>query len=268
MSLLNLFGLPALLYSAAVLRGVLDLRGRASTTGFTRGLGLLAILVHGLQLFRATVDVNGLSLAITDSASLIGWIMALTAVTLFWVPNLRLMPILILIASLVLSALTGLLNGFSPPQHPPWELAAHIALAGLAVAWFGIAAISAVALITVHRTLRKRVALTGWQAHLPALDAIEGLLFQSLSGGFIALSFALLTVFFYVTNPTIQHLWHKIVFTGLAWVTFAILLVGRVRYGWRARRVLQFTLFGMANLLLGYFGSKFVLELLLNRHWG
>jgi ABC-type uncharacterized transport system permease subunit len=58
---------------------------------------------------------------------------------------------------------------------------------------------------------------------------------------------------------------HKNVFSVAGWVAFAILLVGRWRYGWRGRRALKWILGGTLLLVLGYLGSKFVLEVLLRR---
>ena len=58
---------------------------------------------------------------------------------------------------------------------------------------------------------------------------------------------------------------HKNVFSVAGWLTFAILLFGRARYGWRGRTALRWILAGTLLLVLGYLGSKFVLEVLLNR---
>ena len=44
-----------------------------------------------------------------------------------------------------------------------------------------------------------------------------------------------------------------------------MLLFGRWRWGWRGRRAVRLTLAGMVVLLLAFFGSKFVLELVLRR---
>jgi ABC-type uncharacterized transport system permease subunit len=41
-----------------------------------------------------------------------------------------------------------------------------------------------------------------------------------------------------------------------------------VKSGWRGRKALRLTLAGFVILALAYFGSKFVLENLLARHWG
>jgi ABC-type uncharacterized transport system permease subunit len=51
----------------------------------------------------------------------------------------------------------------------------------------------------------------------------------------------------------------------LAWVIFCAILIGRQRYGWRGRIAVNWILAGFLFLLLGYFGSKFVLELILMR---
>ena len=62
-----------------------------------------------------------------------------------------------------------------------------------------------------------------------------------------------------------QHLVHKTVLSIAAWIVFGILLFGRWRWGWRGRRAVRLTLAGAVVLLLAFFGSKFVLELVLKR---
>ena len=49
------------------------------------------------------------------------------------------------------------------------------------------------------------------------------------------------------------------------WLAFGALLVGRWRYGWRGGKAVRWTLAAMALLLLAFFGSKFVMELVLQR---
>lgn len=62
-----------------------------------------------------------------------------------------------------------------------------------------------------------------------------------------------------------QHLVHKTVLGIIAWLVFAVLLWGRWRFGWRGRTAIRWTLSGAVTLMLAYFGSKLVLELLLHR---
>jgi ABC-type uncharacterized transport system permease subunit len=62
-----------------------------------------------------------------------------------------------------------------------------------------------------------------------------------------------------------QHLAHKTFFSITAWLIFSGLLFGRLRYGWRGRTAIKWTLLGFLFLLMAYFGSKLVMELILHR---
>jgi ABC-type uncharacterized transport system permease subunit len=62
-----------------------------------------------------------------------------------------------------------------------------------------------------------------------------------------------------------QHIVHKTVLSVLSWLVFGILLIGRWRYGWRGARAVRWTLAAMILLLLAFFGTQFVRELILNR---
>jgi ABC-type uncharacterized transport system permease subunit len=61
-----------------------------------------------------------------------------------------------------------------------------------------------------------------------------------------------------------QQVAHKTILSTLAWIVFAGLLWGRWQIGWRGRTAMRWTLSGFGLLLLAYFGSKVVLELILS----
>ena len=69
----------------------------------------------------------------------------------------------------------------------------------------------------------------------------------------------------FVENLFAQHLAHKTILSIASWIVFGILLFGRWRWGWRGNRAVRLTLIGMIVLLLAFFGSKFVLEMVLKR---
>ena len=94
---------------------------------------------------------------------------------------------------------------------------------------------------------------------------MENLLFQMIGLGFIILSISLLSGLFYLENILAQHLVHKTVLSVVAWIIFGILLFGRWRFGWRGRTAIRLTISGFIMLMLAYFGSKFVIELILQR---
>ena len=50
-----------------------------------------------------------------------------------------------------------------------------------------------------------------------------------------------------------------------AWIIFSTLLWGRHARGWRGKTAVRFTLVGFVLMMLAYFGSKFVLEIILQK---
>jgi ABC-type uncharacterized transport system permease subunit len=69
----------------------------------------------------------------------------------------------------------------------------------------------------------------------------------------------------FVENLLAQHLIHKTVLSVLSWLAFGGLLLGRWQYGWRGATAVRWTLVAMTLLILAFFGSKFVLELVLGQ---
>ena len=55
------------------------------------------------------------------------------------------------------------------------------------------------------------------------------------------------------------------IFSVLSWLTFGVLLIGRERFGWRGRKAVRVLYIGSGLLLLAYVGSRFVLEVVLER---
>ena len=145
-----------------------------------------------------------------------------------------------------------------------WQLQLHAWIALLAYATLSLAALLALMLWFQERALRQR-QISGWLRALPPLTQLEQLLFRTIGAGFVLLTLVLVTGMMFVSNLLTQHLWHKTVLSALSWFVFGWLLFGRWRYGWRGPRAVKFTLSAMALLLLAFFGSKFVLELILHR---
>jgi ABC-type uncharacterized transport system permease subunit len=102
---------------------------------------------------------------------------------------------------------------------------------------------------------------------LPALEVLESLLFKLIATGFLLLSISLVSGLLFINDIFAQHLLHKTVLSLMAWLMFGLLLWGRWRYGWRGSLAVRMTLAGIVLLLLAYFGSKLVLEVILGRGW-
>ncbi|GAB3666620.1 cytochrome C assembly family protein [Ramlibacter alkalitolerans] len=151
------------------------------------------------------------------------------------------------------------------PMHvaeSPW-LPLHWAL--------GIAAYGLFAAAVVHAWLMQRTEQTMRQATEPhaglPLLTLERLTFRFAAAGFVLLSATLLAGIFF-SEVLYGQAWrwdHKTVFSVLSWVAFALLLLGRARFGWRGRKAVRVIYVGSLLLLLAYVGSRFVLEVLLRR---
>ena len=156
------------------------------------------------------------------------------------------------------------LHGYRPPESLDWRLQLHAWLALLAYATLGVAALLAIMLWLQDRALSRR-EIHGWLRALPPLVELETLLFRTIGAGFVLLGATLLTGILFVEDLLAQHLVHKTALSVLSWLVFGVLLLGRWRQGWRGRTAVRWTLAAMALLLLAFFGSKFVLELVLQR---
>jgi ABC-type uncharacterized transport system permease subunit len=150
------------------------------------------------------------------------------------------------------------------PQPMDWQIKLHVTVALLAFGVLSIAAALAILLAIQERALRHRQFGAMLRA-LPPLTLTETLLFRLIGAGFLLLSLTLLSGILFVDNLFGQHLIHKTVLSIIAWLVFGVLLWGRWRHGWRGRSAVNLTLTGMAILLLAFFGSKFVLEVILHR---
>ena len=167
-----------------------------------------------------------------------------------------------------LAALLLAIDVFAAPRTVPqpmdWQIKLHVTVALLAFGVLSIAAALAILLAVQERALRHRQFGALLRA-LPPLTLTETLLFRLIGAGFALLSLTLLTGILFVADLFGQHLIHKTALSIIAWLVFGVLLWGRWRHGWRGRSAVNLTLTGMAILLLAFFGSKFVLEVILHR---
>ena len=149
-----------------------------------------------------------------------------------------------------------------PPRSSIW-LPLHLALGIACYGLFGMAVVHAWFIRRAERRFRR-----GQDTHsgLPLLT-LERLTYRFVTAGFILLS-GTLVVGALFGEVVYGHAWkwdHKTVFSILSWITFAVLLIGRQRRGWRGKAAARVLYTGAIFLLLAYVGSRFVLEIVLGR---
>jgi len=142
----------------------------------------------------------------------------------------------------------------------------HVFTSVMAFGVLSIAAVYALFATLIDHALRNH-HLNPVVRALPALEVLESLLFQLITIGFVLLTLSLGSGLLFINDMFAQHLAHKTVLSILAWLVFGLLLWGRRYRGWRGRTAVRLTLAGVALLILSYFGSKLVLEVLLNESW-
>lgn len=230
-------------------------------------LGLLAgaLLAHGISLAYILIAPNGYRFDLLAMLSLIAWTVNLLILVL---ASRHPLQLLILILAPVgalaeLGAVHGL-GGVVPRQQLSAGIAVHALLSIAAYSLLTIATLQAIYLYYQNQQLHNHRP-GGISRFLPPLQTMESLLFGLIAFGQLLLTASLITGFLFLDNLFAQHLVHKTVLSLLAWLLYSILLWGHWKLGWRGNTAVRWTLAAFAALMLAYFGSKLVLEVILQR---
>jgi ABC-type uncharacterized transport system permease subunit len=227
----------------------------------TRGLLLVAWVLHLLALASGLFE-HPPRFGFAPALSVTAWLVfTVYLIESRLYPELRARSTLAILGTCaVLLAL--LFPGTSHPTLRSAWLPLHWAL--------GIASYGLIAAAVVHAWLMQRAEKAmrlglATETTLPLLS-LERLTFRFVAAGFVLLSATLLAGWWFSELFNDRFVWsHKTVFSILSWVTMGVLLLGRWRLGWRGRLAARTLYLGAGFLLLGYVGSRFVLEVILHR---
>jgi ABC-type uncharacterized transport system permease subunit len=267
-----LYGAAFLLYAGLAVHFWRTRWRGAGAPGFARwerAAILVPLALHTWLIYDMFWAQAELRFGFGQALSMMLWL----AVIIYWVESRFLQleglqaPVLALAAVCV--PLPALFPGLASPPSAimhSTEFRLHLALAMIAYGLFTIAALHALLMTLMERRLHGG-ALVGPLAAMPPLLTMERLLFRVILAGFAFLTLTLLTgiVFSETLFGRAMKFDHKTVFAVASWFIFAALLAGRRFYGWRGRTALRWTLAGFVALLLAYVGSRFVLEVILQR---
>lgn len=255
------------LYLASLLLLVHHLRSSQALPppSLFRWLMLLALLCHSAFLHVSLFNGQLLHLNFYTVSPLIFFVIG----AVLWASLLKRQPIEnLLLAFFPLSITSIAIAAWAPATTTKIitdpGLITHIVLSIIAYSLITIAALQALMLAMQEHALRQH-QFHGIVRFFPPLQTMEKLLFQMLLTGFILLTVAIGSGFVFLDDVFAQHLAHKTLLSILAWLIFATLLYGRFAKGWRGITATHWTLGGFVALMLAYFGSKFVLEIILQR---
>ncbi|NYT66650.1 cytochrome c biogenesis protein CcsA [Alcaligenaceae bacterium] len=235
-----------------------------------------AIALHGIGLASAMM--------LHQHSLHLSWVLALSAaiwlgMVVFWLENMVMRIDGLLLILLPVAAIVSLITAIFPSAHlvdhanSEW-LRIHLLIALTAYGLITVAALHGLLMAALDRQLHRPIEDAGNRSivnraldSMPPLLVQEVLLFRLIWFGFAILTLTVITGSIVSLRLTGQWLPmdHKTIFTLLSWLTFGGLLTGRYLRGWRGRIALRWTLVGFAFLLLSYSGSRFVLDVILQR---
>jgi ABC-type uncharacterized transport system permease subunit len=270
--------LPSALYLLLLL--VLSLRAKVKEeTGLFNGLVhstiFLILLIHGFVLHDSIFTPQGFIFGFAQDLSLIAWV----GLAFYWfqswflpISSLRWFSLLF---AMICAALPAIFPGvlISPRAvSDPW-FKGHFIVATISVGLLSLAAMHAMLMSLQDRALHRQLAIipnshaAHWLEELPPLMTMESLLFNLLYVGFALLSLTVFSGLLFSQalfgKPLVFD--HKTIFALLSWILFAGLIVARWRVGLRGRAALRWVLSAYTALLLAYVGSRFVVEVILQR---
>lgn len=261
-------GFTAVLYLAlawAAAQQTFDQKTQDASHRLSRLLPLLALMVialHGWLTFGYLNHPDGLNLSLTNTLSLT----ALVTVGIFWGTSLQNQldgfSVILMPFAAFCAILPALPIGSAQPIALSGPLLSHILLSIIAYSLLAVASLQALFMAYIDQQIRTKQS-SRFLSSMPPLQQLETLLFRFILVGLLVLTASLISGFIYLDDLFDQHVAHKTVLSLLAWLLFTILLLGHHFLGWRGRTAVRLCLVAFTLLVVGYIGSKFVLEIVL-----
>ncbi len=226
------------------------------------------ITLHSELLYGRILTGSGFNLSIGHVLSMVGLELALISLIAAIEPALRGISMGMLVLGAIVVSMTGIGPAEAETAALSWQARAHILVALMSYGLITVGAIVAVYALIQDRRLRAGMLTSSVNNLFAPLETTERLLFGITLAGFFGLAVAITLGLTFVQDLFAQHLVHKSTLAILALIVFGVLLAGRYLAGWRGARAVKLYLGGFVLLCLAYFGSRFVLEQVLNRSWG
>ncbi len=256
-----LTSLSIILYMAASLLQTFDLKNtKPHFKLWILFLTVIALGVHA-ELLHHSIDLGiGQNLSFGNMLSLLIWVMVLlTLVWSFFRPVEALLWLLLPLAA-ISTLMAQIFQGHFIIDADNPVILTHIILGVLSFGILCMAGVQALLWIVLEHILRSRSGMGFHMRKLPPMETLEHLLFQTVRVGFALLTLVLLSSAYYYHSAIFEQssMMQKSILAFMGWLIFAILLWGRWRWGWRGKRAIGGTLFGIILLITAYLGFKFL----------
>ncbi len=232
----------------------------------TFSAALLGLLLHLFSLDALVFTATGQNFSLLNVISLVCWLITAAAtLTALRTPTVLLLPVVYGFAALIQLAVL-LIPQSIQLQHfeQNASLLLHIMLAFIAYAVLVMATLYSFQVGYISHKLKQK-NFSAVSGYMPPLVQAEQLQFRLLLAGTFLLGLALLVGVFFTDGWLSKAYLHKNILSTAAFVVFTVLCWGHARLGWRGRTAITLTTIGCFLLTLGYFGSRFVKEIILDK---
>ena len=226
----------------------------------TNLLLLIACISHA-YILKDYWQGDGIFFGLVTSTSFISWVVA----TLLFLTSLTKPVHVIGILVYPLTAVSVILLLLFPDTNSKLvsiSIASHVFLSVGAYALLSIAVAQSILLKIQERLLHDHNINT-FIDKLPPLQTMEDFFFQTLKMGCILLTLSLASGFIFVVEFFEQNLSYKTFLSVIAWIVFVGIAIGHKVFGWRGRNAILATQIAFSVMVLAYFGTKLVLEILI-----
>tara|TARA_B100000768_G_scaffold58754_1_gene56845 strand:- start:481 stop:1266 length:786 start_codon:yes stop_codon:yes gene_type:complete len=225
----------------------------------------IGLITHALLIYNHVFN-QGVDLSFANSTLLLSWIIVLIYLLLNNKSKYQGLEIFTLTPALIIVLVFPLIQpDYQSIHYYSISSSIHIIIAMLGYGLLTFGSIFSLFLLLFEKSLHAETKNSSMISSSEPLLDVEKKLFQIYWVGFIFLTITLFSSLFfsnYLFGQTLD--WnHKTIFTILAWLSYALVLFGRVQFGWRGKKSIVISLLAFTFLILAYLGTKFVIEIVL-----
>ncbi|MDH4226746.1 MAG: c-type cytochrome biogenesis protein CcsB [Deltaproteobacteria bacterium] len=230
---------------------------------------LTALAVHTTAILARWIAGERFPLTnLHESLSFFAWFSALSCAYLFLRYKMPVLGAFIapfaLFLTLAASTLPSDIAPLAPVLNTHW-LKAHIAVAVIGNAFFGLACLFGVMYLIQDKYLKSR-KIGGMYFVLPSLETLDELNYRCLTYGFPLLTLGIVSGALWSEHVYGSYwIWkHRQVWSLITWLMYAVLLHGRLTANWRGRKAAAFSVIAFCVL----FATSLIIYTLLGEGHG
>ena len=243
----------------------------------------ILLVLHGSACYQDIFTPQGLVFGFAQALSMMAWV----GIAIYWIEGWfftlqGMLPLMLLLAaafSFLPAVFSGAIISTKAVHSPGFKL--HFITANIAYGTLFLVAIQAALMNLQDRSLRSkqqnqsiswinvfaRGQKSTWLNQLPPLVTMERVMFNMMGIGFCLLTITVFSGLFFSQTlfGRVLILDHKTLFAVISWVMFGSLLFSHWKVGLRGAEASKWVLRSFLVMLLAYVGSRFVLEVILQR---